>query len=212
MVRALGRREGGVPQNLDEVAEFVDGPLREELAANADPDVVDEVVERISGIFEKHRAGGAAYEIDVDLEIEEMSTGEGTDTATMPVAERDPVRVLVASSGDEIADRLLASLGRRRVAPTVVADEPALRKQVFAMEPLLVLVDCDAPPRSDATEIARALAGLPRNTLPIVWAVDAPYGRVLAVALASRSVEAVRIPKRDGIEPLLDLVASRHQP
>ncbi len=197
---ALDRWGRGIPSDSDEVLELVRGPLRSILSDRLGPDgseaLADSIEQRLTTL-----AGSGELELEIDLE--ETEDTRTTQMAAVP----HPVAVLVASSDDSFAKRLLTAIGEDRVYPLTVGDEPAFRHAMFSASPLIAVTDASAPPAIAAPQLATALRGLPDRTLPVVWAADTELGRELGARLGRERV--LFLDRREGIEPLLDIVLSR---
>jgi hypothetical protein len=196
---ALDASPGGVPKSRETWLAFIAGPLRDALAGSETD--VDRVVEQVGAAIGSE-AGEVAFDVDVD-------SGEPSETLFMPTSGHKPVPVLTVAGSDALALRLVAVLGNDRVKPTWVADEAALRKATFAAQPLLVLVDGADPPSMDPSALASALGATPDTVVRVLWASDLAGGHTIADALATAGVEHTHLPRREGVEPLLDLILSR---
>ena len=196
--RAL-REVDELPRDTPSVLALCRGPLAEALTAKVGVDVTEEVLVR------GDRTGTEVpLEIDVDLD-DDVNV-----TAMMPIVFAAPVSVLVVSSKFRFAERLVASLGDERVYVTSAMDERELRKSVFTVQPLLVVVDGTAAPAMDDELLAKCMKELPDNALRVVWGDDTTYGRSVLEMLRSTGTHCVGIDEVDGIAPLLDLVLARY--
>lgn len=90
-------------------------------------------------------------------------------------------------------------------------DEPTLRRLTFADAPLVALIDGEDPPAIEAAALASALAAMPEKIVRVLWAADVPMAAALARALDRRGTYVLRVARNDGLDPLLDLVRSRHE-
>jgi hypothetical protein len=208
---ALERWGRGIPANSDEVLELVRGPLAVSLGERLEPLARDELLESIEERLIS-LTGAGELELDIDLDepdLLEEEDDDGTRTTQM-AAVPHPVVVLVVSSSEGFASRLLTAIGRDRVHPRTVADEPALRHATFSVSPLVTVLDASAPPPTmRASAAAAALKGLPDRTLGVVWAAETPYGREVKARLEQTGARSICLERREGIEPLLDVVLSR---
>ena len=193
-----------LPKDRDSVIALCRGPLTVALRGRVGDDVAAEVLARIERVLMKGDRTGTDIPIEIDLDDDVDST------MMMPVAFRAPVSVVVVSSKFRFAERLVASLGDERVYVTAAMDARELRKNVFAAQPLLVVVDATAAPAADDEDITLCLKGLPDRALGVVWGADTDYGKTMLALLQATGSGAVGISQDDGIEPLLDLVLSRY--
>ena len=116
----------------------------------------------------------------------------------------------VPGIGPITANALVASLGDDRVYVSSAMSERELRKSVFTVQPLLVVVDGTAAPAMGDEILAQCMKDLPDNALGVVWGDDTPYGRPLLKMLQSTGTTCVGIDEGEGIGPLLDLVLARY--
>jgi len=203
---ALDRWDGGIPGTAEEVLEMVRGPLGAILLERLGPDESDAVVADLES-----RLRGPALEPDevfVEIDVEEEL--DDSRTALMTSVPH-PVSVLVAGSAPAFGELLVASLGEARVHVHGADDEPSLRHATFSANPLIVVVDATTPPEIAPSALAAAIRGLPDATLAVVWGEETPYGRETRARVESLGAEALYLPRREGIGPLLDLVLSRHR-
>jgi hypothetical protein len=199
LFRALDARAGVIPHSAQEWTTFIRGALRAALAEREGIDA-DAVVAAIEGAL----GGQHAVEIAVDID-----SGEPSETLAMPTSRNKPVSLLTVAATEALAMRLVVVVGLDRVRPMWVSDEAALRKATFAAQPLLVLVDGSDPPAIAPEALASALRGMPDTVVRVLWASDLPGARPFAAAFASAGVDATPLDKREGVEPLLDLILSR---
>ena len=150
-----------------------------------------------------------------DLPPAEEDAGTGSrraanredDATTAIPTGRDPVLVAVVANGGALASRLAAALGADRVSPVTVRSIEALAS--LDKEPGVVVVDGTDFAAIEAPDLAEALGRLSPTTARVVWASDLPYGRRIAHALAQARMPHASIDRREGVEPLLDVVRSR---
>ncbi len=190
-------RFGAVPADSEQVLAMVRGPLRELVGdrLGADGDALLEDIE--AHLVE------LTGELEVEIDLDDADEAFTKQMASVP----HPVVVLVVSAERSFADRLLAAIGDERVYPHTVSDEAAFRHAMFSMSPLIAVLDSVRPPEATPSTLAAALRGLPDQTLPVVWAADAELGQDLHGRLGHERV--LFFDRREGIEPLLDLVLSR---
>lgn len=131
---------------------------------------------------------------------------EGPTTASIEMLP-EPVPVLVVSSSFVFAYRLEAALGPVMVRAETVDDLRRLRGAIREMRPRLVVVDGAEAPVLEPAELAEEIA-LP-GVVCVVWAREMAYARRMIESLESLEANVVSLSRKDGIDPLLDLVRSR---
>lgn len=200
------------PRSLHEARTFVAGPLTNVVSRRVRADEVTSIIRLMQDVIDSaiERDG-----LDVDVEIDTLAStpGEGsTETQQMSTIAR-PVPVVVVAASSTFADRLALCLGEDRVYTTTVSSAAALRKALFAQFPMLVVFDASAIGEIEADSIVDVLRGFPDSVVPVLWAGETPWGeRLVNLAMrmtGSRAAALVTLDRREGIEPLCDLVLSR---
>lgn len=205
---ALSTWDKGVPENADEVLEFVRGSLKALLHERIGPSA-ESALERL----EQQLLQIAAGEDDLSVEIDLDEGADEEDAMTVVTkAVSLPVSVLVLAGDSEFALRLTASIGLDRVHAYTVADVAELRHATFSENPLLVVVNAAHPPEEHPAHVASAIRGLPDATLAVVWGQETSYGREVQAHIEQLGSDALFLDRDEGIEPLLDLVLSRFKP
>lgn len=123
-----------------------------------------------------------------------------------------PVIVIVVASGASFASRLQGALGATRVIPVPAATVERMDEQLRVAAPQIVLVDAADFAPIEPERLAVFLEKLPATTVRAIWGADLPYGGAVLRAMMARSAHATPLDRREGIEPLLDLVRSRQRP
>ncbi|MBN8614969.1 MAG: hypothetical protein J0L92_30500 [Deltaproteobacteria bacterium] len=201
---------GEPPRSLHEARSFVSGPLTSVMSRRVRPDDVTSILRLMHGAIDAaiDRDG-----VDVDVEIDSLASasGEGsTETQQMSTIAR-PVPVVVLAASASFSERLGLCLGEDRVYCSTVATAAALRKALFAQFPMLVVIDASSVGEVDADSVAEVVRGFPDGVVPVLWAGETPWGERL-LSLAPRTASArnvVTLDRKEGIEPLCDLVLSR---
>ncbi|WP_053234697.1 hypothetical protein [Sandaracinus amylolyticus] len=193
---ALEAIGGDLAQGGAAASEFVQGPLRDALArrmgADAHP-VIDDVLAMIgavtpSGPGAVRRGGDVTREVFVDSR---------------------PVIVIVVSAGHAFASKLQAALGATRVIPIPAASLERMDEQLRVAAPQMVLVDSADFAPIEPERLALFLEKLPATTVRAIWGADLPYGGAVLRAMITRSIPATPLDRREGIDPVLDLIRSR---
>lgn len=193
------------PSTLDEMRLFAEGPLDAALRKRLRDGDASQVRALVGELFER-ALGSDGGEVDIDVDL---GDDDATATAQMSVVTR-PVPVVVLSSTPHFADRLLACLGEDRVKSVAASDEATLSKGVFAYSALVVVIDAVSPARVDGAALAAALRRLPNGATTVIWGSETDHGNTLVDALVRGGASAITLARSEGIEPLLDLVLSRH--
>ena len=228
LFEALDRWDRGIPADAGEVLELVRGPLALALARKLDEDGASQLVAILEARLvqsapppsSSDAASDSDFEVDVEIDLEEDLVSPFVDaedeltSTTQMAAVSHPVSVLVVSGELQFGLLLKATLGEDRVHTLTVKDDAALRHATFSANPQLVVVDATAPPNMRSDELAAALTRLPDATLPVLWALDTPFGRETRSQIQgghpqSGGMRTLFLEREEGIEPLLDLILSR---
>lgn len=192
------------PTTLVEARSFVSGPLRDAVRRRLRGDESTSIIRIVEGAIDSaiDRDG-----LDVEVEFDPLASSveRTTETQQMETIAR-PVPVVVLAQNDSFAQRLTLCLGEDRVYATTVSTPAALRKAVFAQSPLVVVVDGAACESMSADVVADVVRGVPDNVVPVLWNGATEWAR----GLVERSpLRLVTLERKEGIEPLCDLVLSR---
>lgn len=199
-----GRRP---PQSLEEMRTFAEDALAEAVRRKVRDGEASQILKLVDDLFERAIEGDGVA-IDVEVDPEAWSDEKPCATTQMATVQR-PVPVVVLAAEGAFAERLTACLGDDRVYAVAVADEAAFRKAVFAYSPLLVLLDATRPVPIPEGPLAKALRGLPDTAMPVLWGAESEWARAAVPGLEAAGVSMVTLERREGIEPLLDLVLAR---
>lgn len=190
---AMARSEGGLSEDPGALQAFVGGPLRDALRArvgdDADP-TIDGVLQMIAAI----PARRPGRELDITREL---------------VLDARPVVVFVVSSAATFAMQLQASLGAARITAVPVPSLDVLTRQAQLGVPHVVLIDAAEFAPIEPDQLAAALEQLSATTVRAIWGADLPFGGAVLRALVARRAPATPFDRREGIDPLLDLIRSR---
>lgn len=202
---ALERAGGAPPGSLEEARGFARGALAETMRERVPEGDASRILQRIEERL-AHPRGPESIDVDVDPD----AWGEEDPTATKQMlVVRKPVPVVVISAGGSFAERLVMCLGEDRVRAVATGDEASLRKAVFAYSPLIVLVDGVGPTSMDAGALTAALHDVPDSAMPVLWGSETGWSRSILPRFEGAGVRLVTLDRREGIEPLLDLVLAR---
>lgn len=199
---ALQEAGGSLPSTPDEVMALVEGPLARKLADRIGDDEASSVLGQLTlmllsvlpkkGERKPRKRASRHDEKTKDL----MLTEE-----TLPV--------YVLSSSAAFEGQLRASLGPHIMSTIAAGDLETLRERLTQVPPALVLVDASDFPAIEPSDLTEELARLPSHVVKAIWGADLPYGMGVLDAGAKRGVELTPFDRREGIEPLMDLVRSR---
>ncbi|MCS6799010.1 MAG: hypothetical protein NZ898_10850 [Myxococcota bacterium] len=183
-----------LPESQEEVVEFVRGPLRTVASRWMGEAHADLLVDRTLAILDRGRAS-------------QPEPGGSLQTIQMMVSE-GPLRALVVSRGPALAVRLRAALGGERFGAGVVDRIERLDSMADVVHPHVVVLDGPDPVRTDVETLVEALARLPVETVRVSWGSGAEFSWIEDVQrrLEERGVTLVTIDRREGVEPLLDLL------
>lgn len=234
MAEALSEAEG--PATAESLHQLVHGQLQSNLSGRIPDEVRDALMARLNQIvgpsqvgtrpratipdnpetarlFATHpetRTGARATDLELKIDSEIPMDFEHDPQATerLQFAGRRSVPV-VAVAATESLERSLRGELRQSFSCRTVRSDAELRKAAFSDAPLLVIVDASDPPRSDVRALAIAIQKLPNNVVTVIWGSERRFGTTLLAALEGTKARLVRVPKSEGLDPLLDLIASR---
>jgi hypothetical protein len=196
-----------LPSTTDDTMKFVRGPLHRVLAKRVGGHEADLVVSRIEQVLRTAPTIPPPPEEDKS-EVQRRRDRDAT--TEIQIVREQPVFVMVVAAGTSMVMRLGAALGPAVVAPLATAELSQVRDRVYA-EPPVTLVDATDFSSIDPQELASALMRLPSRAIIAVWGFDLPYGRTVALALEQHNREVVALARKEGVDPLLDLIKSRQQ-
>lgn len=208
-----------LPETLEDLVLLVEGPLRQALASRVGETNASRISNEISGMLAGRRdpqppRSDEPFPPVSSLPPADEASGthrrEREATRSLPVL-RQPVTVMVISSGTSLVRRLQAALGPERVYAWPAHHLQEIAHTFSAGEPAMALVDASDFPMVPPQDLARGLVDAPRTAVCALWAVDMPYGKKLSAAAVSLNVQLATISRSDGVEPLLDLIRSRQQ-
>lgn len=201
---ALESHGESIPSTPRDLIELVRGPLRARLVERLGLDTAAIAVEHVIALLQamdepRSIRGGTPIRV---------TAPESGPTLAIPTGP-EPVPVVVIAGATAMLCRLEAALGSRRLAawPAVTADD--VRASLKQGSPAIVLVDAGDIPAIAIETLASFLASVPSTAVCAVWASELPFARRLAVAAKVAGADLVWLSRKDGVEPLLDLIRSR---
>jgi hypothetical protein len=118
-----------------------------------------------------------------------------------------PVFVL---SGDKRLGALLKTvLGPDVLSAVWVGDAAMLHERIEQIPPALFVVDASNFAAVEPLELVETLAAMEQEIVTAVWGADLPYGQSLLIAAQQAEVTLTPFDRREGVEPLMDLIRSR---
>ena len=190
LFEALTKRGGDVPASREELLAFLRGELRDTLVI---------------------RQGPASLKLldDVELMLERPRGRRNLDsTREVPILTM-AVIVFVLASDNVLARSIEGAMGTNRVSVKAFQAASTFREAVRNETPAVVVLESAAFPPIEPTDLAELLRELPETTVRAVSGIDTPYGSAALSALANGRVPCTPLDRREGIEPLLDLIRSR---
>jgi len=121
-----------------------------------------------------------------------------------------PVRVLVLSRSASIAVRLRAALGGLQVHVSSASDATSAREVGAKYDPEVVVIDALAP-IADADTVMLFVEALPPTSTSVLWGEEQAFGRQMKHEAVQRRVKLTTVERSEGVEPVLDLIRSRHR-
>jgi len=189
---------GSIPEGIDEVLAFCGGALSQVIEDRHGAEARDAVTRYLSTVLGEIPAPKEAPELEAWDQVTEEQARHG-----------GAVPVIFLSENLQRGQMLEVALGTERARLLRAGELAALRPPTLdVFRPMLVLIDA-AEPVADATRTAAALDALPTDVDVVVFASDERFGRELVGAL---SRQVIGLPREEGIEPMCDLVLTRHQP
>lgn len=167
----------------------------------------------VQEILAEHLGDGGARDavarIRTDLERTRRGQRERDDPTRNIEVGSEPLPLLILSSSPDLAVALNQTLTSEEIAIASAGDEDTMRARIAHRPPRCVLVDGGSFPRVEPTTLAAILAALPHTTLLALWGADLPYGLAVLAAAQGRALEVTSLDRREGLNPVLDLLRAR---
>ena len=184
-----------LPDGLDELLDFVRGPLRRVTEERIGVAAAEEVLGRIESTFERIAKGYPTSRDGMGVTLE-LPVGGG------------PVKVLVVSRSSGLAVRLRASLGGLHIQVANSSTPGVARQKAAALQPDVVVVDA-VNPIDDLDAILDVLVDLGDTVTRVLWGDEQAAGSRLKRRAVNRKTPLTTVERREGVEPMLDLIRSR---
>lgn len=192
---ALAANGGVGPENPTSALGFVRGHLRHALERRVGSDA-DETIENLEQVLTMIAQRPKPREHDQEVTREVITVSH-------------PVVVYVISSEPLLASALQNALGQHQVSALHISELEAVLEDSVLGPPQIVLVDGADFPAIEPEELAARLRSLPGPTVRAIWGADLPYGASVLQTMLRERVPATPIDRREGIEPVVDLIRSR---
>lgn len=194
LLGALEEWGEALPSSQDDVLAFVRGPLFARVRARAGLESAREVVahiERVLGVPPSE--GGPSRRKRSNL-----TTVAGRRTGT--------VRLVVVASSSGLAERLRVALGGEGLAVVTATEPGSTTALVTDLRANVVLFDARDAPLVPVDSFVEPLTSVPDDVVRIIWSSGEGSAERLFRALDERDVRVVSLDRREGVEPLLDLL------
>lgn len=194
---AITASGGALPEGPTEALRVVQGPLHDALVTRLGEDEAESVTEGLAQML--GAAGGATGARNRSEEI----------TQNLELSS-DAMPVFVLSSSDQLAEQLRAVVGPHLMSSLVVGDAELLRERLSQVPPGFVLIDGSQFPAIEPADLAAILKKLPALVVKALWGADLPYGQSVLAEAQRAGLGLTPFDRREGIEPLIDVIRSRH--
>ncbi len=207
-----------LPSGPDGLLEMARGPLAAAVAKRIGRDEAEELVQRAERLVAHAQSAARPATPTPEPALRAAMTfprpnspRDRDNTALVPTTP-DAVPVLVVADGAGLALRLDTALGASRVSARSLASLVALRDHLSNHgSPSLLLVDASDFPAIAPEELVAAVRLGPPTMFRAVWGSDLPYGRSVLAAAGHGHPALLGLDRAHGVDPLLDLIRSRHR-
>jgi hypothetical protein len=207
LLEALETYGERMPQEPSELQEFARGSLRAAVQRRAGADVAEEVTHQLGNMLVAF-SGGAPDEPEPEGRVTREGRALGNLT-TVSGSGPGTARMVVVAGSTGLAVRLRTAVGGERLALLTTHDPSRLYGFVTDLNASLVLYDATDSPQGDVSEFVEALAKLPPDVVRIVWSSGEPEASRIVHELEERDVRVTPLDRREGVDPLLDLLRAR---
>lgn len=191
---------GGVPGSPEDVLALVRGPLMRRLVERLGEETAQSLLDQLELML---RAISAAPKPT----RRRPSRHDDTTRSVELSSETLPVYVLAGSRA--FADKLAAALGPHVMSAVLATDDAMLAERLDTIAPAFVLLDGSDFPAIEPGALASRLAGVAADVVKAVWGADLPYGMAALAAAQEQGLALTPFDRREGIEPLMDMIRSR---
>lgn len=192
---ALQTRGGVLPSDTAEALELADGPIRTGLVQRIGDHgavVADEIVTILRSI-----GGGAP-----------APTRNEVVTRAIAISEQSLI-VFVLTAAEQLVGQLRAALGPQVMSSVQIADTETLHMRLEQIAPGFVLIDASQFAPIEPSALVQALAQINVDVVKAIWGSDLPYGQAVIDAAQRVDLDVTPFDRREGIEPLMDVIRSR---
>jgi len=194
---ALQAGGGSLPDDARAAVELVNGPLRSGLADRLGKDAGDTIADQLAELLSR-----------VGREVRKRPSRHDQQTRAISLS-NDTLPVFVLTASRQLVDRLHAALGPI-MSPVIVTDSEVLRIRLTQIKPAFVLVDASEFPAIEPDDLVSQVSMLESGVIRAVWGSDLPYGQGVMDAALKRGCPITTFDRREGVEPLIDVIRSRH--
>jgi hypothetical protein len=210
MFAALAQWGSRVPADEAELAGFVRGPLKEELARALDASTLAKLVRDLDEVLANAAAPTSERaSIEIDVVVDDAKSRWGPEEATTASFRSvdGPVPTVVIARSGSLAARLLMSLGEHAIDVDARADQAGVER-ALSTSPVIAIVDARDAGAMSFEALADAIVRA-KKTTTIVWGTDSPYGRSVVEAVEARGGAITGVATEEGVGAIFDLVISR---
>ncbi|MEM9195818.1 MAG: hypothetical protein AAGF12_42020 [Myxococcota bacterium] len=194
-----------VPDDREELMQFIGGPLRQTLLGKVQSHEAQAMIRRIERLLIDAEAPTGSRGA-LSPEAREMWPQEERTTEQLPKVP-GPTRIIVLSQAAGFEQQLVKRYGPHRVV-VLTMDTPPLLRSLSPPHDIL-LIDGAMPPDIEAPSLANWIRRIPAVIPRIVWGSDLSYGKRVLSSLRAMGQEYSAFSVLDGLSPLFDLIHSR---
>lgn len=188
-----------LPNGGQALADFVRGPLQRCLERRLGQEQADRITQGLErAVVDTPRSGAHKRAPDFDA-----ATTVGTQTG--------PARLVVVARGTRLAERLRLAVGGDDVAVAPAADPQRAGELAHEINASMIIVDGTDVPAGRADAFVDGLGGVPDHVMLVMWTTDSPEAEQLQEELAFCGLRVTMIDRREGVEPLIDLMRAHRR-
>ena len=200
---ALEASGGQLPRDAGEALALVRGPLATILAERLGAQDRDAILAPLEEML------GAIARTAPEPRQPRRRPSRHDETTRNVELSSETLPVFVLSADKRLGELLKTALGPDVLSAVWVGDSEMLHLRMSQIPPALFVVDASNFPAVEPLELVQTLAAMEQEIVTALWGADLPYGQSLLVAAQNASVTLTPFDRREGVEPLMDLVRSR---
>jgi hypothetical protein len=205
LFEALSEQGGTLPTIHADVIALVRGPLARRLVDKLGGELAQSLIEQLELLLT------AIAPSDAKSRVRKRPSRQDEPTRNLELS-RETLPVFVLSGGTDFAQRISAALGPHVMSAVQVADTAMLRTRLEQVLPGFVLVDASDFPAIEPRDLVRQIEALSEDVVKAIWGADLPYGMSLLAMAQQSGLTMTPFDRREGIEPLMDMIRSRRAP